>query len=305
MGSLSAMVGTMTTVLPELRDLVLRHALAETTVTAVPGLTLYRSGTVTMPMPVVYEPMLCVIVQGRKRVTLGDTVCHYDAAHSLVASLDLPVVGVICEASPETPYLSLSLRLDRMELAALLLQMPAATAPMQDFSGLEVTPLSPQLVGACQRLVELLDAPADIPILAPLLRRELLYRLLTGPHGPMLRQIARGEGRLGQVQQAIAWIREHYARPMSVEALAAQVALSTSSLHRHFKAATRLSPLQYQKQLRLQAARERLMSESADAAEVAYAVGYESPSQFSREFRRLFGHPPAQAARRWRLEAAG
>lgn len=297
------MVVPMTSILPELRDLVLRHAVAATTPTSVPGLTLYRSDTVSLPMPVVYEPMLCVIVQGRKRVTLGDTVCHYDAAHSLVASLDLPVVGVVCEATREMPYLSLSLRLDRVELAALLLQMPSSPPPVQDFAGLEVTPLSPQLVSACQRLAELLDAPADIPILAPLLRREVLYRLLTGPHGPMLRQIARGEGRLGQVQQAIAWIREHYDRPLRVEALATQVALSPSSLHRHFKAATRLSPLQYQKHLRLQAARERLMSESADAAEVAYAVGYESPSQFSREFRRLFGHPPAQAARRWRMEA--
>jgi AraC-like DNA-binding protein len=300
-----AKVATMQTDLPALtplRELLLRHAAEGITETAVPGLRLYRSGTTTTPVPVVYEPMLCVVVQGRKRVILGERVRYYDAAHCLVVSLELPVVGAVCEASAEAPYLALSVQLDRTELAALLLQLPPDRTPVPEHAALEVTTMSATLADASLRLVELLESPQDIAVLAPLVRRELLYRLLMGPQGPMLRQIAHGEGRLGQVQQAIAWIREHYDEPLRIETLATQVALSNSSLHRHFKAATQLSPLQYQKQVRLQQARERLMAEQTDAAAVAYAVGYESASQFSREFKRLFGHPPAEAARRWRQE---
>ncbi|MCD9030223.1 AraC family transcriptional regulator [Luteimonas sp. Y-2-2-4F] len=290
--------------LPALRELVSRHAVADATDTRVPGLGLHRADASTQPLAVVYEPMLCIVVQGRKRVVFGDTVRYYDAAHYLVVSLDLPVVGAVCEASAEVPYLAVSVRLDRADLAALLMRMPSARDAAPPRLGLEVAAMEAPLADACLRLVQLLDAPDDIPVLAPLVRRELLYRLLRGPQGPMLRQIARGEGRLGQVQQAIAWIREHYDRPLRIDALAAHVALSSSSLHRHFKAATRLSPLQYQKQVRLQAARERLIAEPGDAAAVAYAVGYESASQFSREFKRLFGHPPGEAVRRWREDGA-
>lgn len=290
--------------LSSLRALLLRHAAEGITETAVPGLRLYRSGATTTPVPVVYEPMLCVVVQGRKRVILGERVHYYDAAHCLVVSLELPVVGAVCEASQQAPYLALSVALDRAELASLLLQLPPDRTPVPANVALEVSTMSAPLADASLRLVQLLESPRDIEVLAPLVRRELLYRLLMGPQGPMLRQIAHGEGRLGQVQQAIAWIREHYDEPLRVEALATQVALSNSSLHRHFKAATQLSPLQYQKQVRLQQARERLMAEQTDAASVAYAVGYESASQFSREFKRLFGHPPGEAAKRWRQEVA-
>jgi AraC-like DNA-binding protein len=288
-----------------LSRLLLRHAPEGTTPTVVPGLTLYRSDHATAPLAVVYEPMLCIVAQGRKRVVVGDTVRYYDPAHSLVVTLDLPVLGSVCEVDHASPYLALSLRLDRTELAALLLQLPATAAapPAAAPRGLDVAPMTAAIADACLRLAQLLDAPTDIAVLAPLIRRELLYRLLTGPHAPALRQLARGDGRLGQVQQAIAWIRTHYDQPLRIDALAAQVALSSSSLHRHFKASTRLSPLQYQKQVRLQAARERLMAAPADAAAVAYAVGYESPSQFNREFKRLFGQPPAEAARRWRAQA--
>ncbi len=288
-----------------LAALLQHHAPEGITATAVPGLVLYRSARATTPIAVVYEPMLCVVAQGRKRVVVGDAVRHYDTAHSLVVTLDLPVLGSVVEASDSAPYLALSLRLERTELAALLLQMPAgATAPTSPRQrGLDVAPLAPTVADACLRLAQLLDAPDDIPVLAPLIRRELLYRLLSGPHGPALRELARGEGVVGQVQQAIAWIRSHYDQPLRIDALAERVALSNSSLHRHFKAATRLSPLQYHKQVRLQAARERLMAEPTDAAAVAYAVGYESASQFNREFKRLFGQPPAEAARRWREQA--
>ncbi len=294
-----------TTTLPALlplRDLLLHHARDGSHATAIPGVDLHRSSLPTTPLPIVYEPMLCVIVQGRKRLVLGDHVCHYDAANYLVVSLDLPVVGAIVDASQASPYLALSLRLDRTELASLLMQVePKPAAPLR--AGLDIAAMSTDLGDACLRLARLLDSPHDIAIVAPLVRREILYRLLTGPYGPTLQQIARGEGRIGQVQQAIAWIRTHYDQPLRIDDLAAQVALSPSSLHRHFKTATRQSPLQYQKQVRLQAARERLMAEPADAAAVAYAVGYESASQFSREFKRLFGQPPAEAARRWREQA--
>lgn len=289
-----------------LSALLLRHAPEGVTATAVPGLTLYRSDSATTPLAVVYEPMLCVVAQGRKRVVVGDVVRHYDPAHSLVVTLDLPVLGSVCEASDTAPYLALSLRLDRTELAALLLQLagtksPASTTLRQ--RGLDVAPMAQAVADACLRMAQLLDAPQDIAVLAPLIRRELLYRLLTGPHAQALRELARGDGVVGQVQQAIAWIRSHYDQPLRIDALAERVALSNSSLHRHFKAATRLSPLQYHKQVRLQAARERLMAEHTDAAAVAYAVGYESASQFNREFKRLFGQPPAEAARRWREQA--
>lgn len=290
--------------LPALRELVSRHATAGRPDTCVPGLGLHRADAPTQPIAVVYEPMLCIVVQGRKRVVFGDTVRDYDPAHCLVVSLDLPVVGAVREASAQAPYLAVSVRLDRTDLAALLMRMPPARDRETPPRGLEVAAIEAPLADACLRLARLLDTPEDIPVLAPLFRRELLYRLLRGPQGPMLRQIARGEGRLGQVQQAIAWIREYYDRPLRIDALAAHVALSSSSLHRHFKAATRLSPLQYQKQVRLQAARERLIAERGDATTVAYAVGYESASQFSREFKRLFGHPPSEAARRWREDGA-
>ncbi len=286
-----------------LRDVLLRHAAEDRTATPVPGLELHRSAAVTTPVAVVYEPMLCIVVQGRKRVILGESVRHYDPAHCLVVSLDLPVVGAVCQASAEQPYLALSVRLDRSELAALLLELPPIAAAPPAYVGLEVAPMSPALTDAARRLLALLDAPADIAVLAPLIRRELLYRLLSGPQGPMLRQIARGEGRFGQVQRAIAWIRDNFDQPLRIDALAAHVALSSSSLHRHFKAATGLSPLQYQKQVRLQAARERLLAEAGDAAAIGFSVGYESPSQFNREFKRLFGHPPGAEARRWRQSA--
>jgi AraC-like DNA-binding protein len=209
------------------------------------------------------------------------------------------------EASPDRPYVALSLALDRDTLASLLPEVPArpATGPAMPITGFGVSPVTPALIDAWHRLVALLDAPEDIKVLAPMLEREILYRLLQGPQGCVLRQVATADSRLSQLRRAIGWIREHYDQPLRVDHLSALAGMSTASFHRHFKSATTLSPLQYQKILRLQQAR-RLLIASRDASQAGYAVGYESASQFSREYARLFGCPPARDAVRLRSDGA-
>jgi AraC-like DNA-binding protein len=252
-------------------------------------------------MPGIFEPMLCLVLQGAKEVTIGTRKLRYDRACCFVASLDLPASGRIVQASPEKPYMSATLKLDRKGLAELLPDVPARNG--QDGAGFAVGPVTPALVDAWWRLLQLLNAPSDIPVLAPLIEREILYRLLAGPHGNVLRQIVGADARLGQIHQAITWIRSHYDEPMRIDRLAKLAGMSAASFHRHFKAVTAMSPLQYQKRLRLQHAR-RLLITNEDAARAGYAVGYESASQFSREYARLFGSPPARDALRLRQDAA-
>jgi AraC-like DNA-binding protein len=288
--------------LPQLRDLVLRHAEGPRTQTAIPRVVISvgRHAT-THPVPSVYEPMLCVVLQGAKEVMIGERQLHYDPASCFIGTLELPASGCVVKASPEEPYLALSLALDRDGLAGLLSELPPGSRPDAEAAGFGVCPVTPQLLDVCLRLLSLLDEPQAIPVLVPLLEREILYRLLQGPHGEILRQVARSDSRLFQIRQAIAWIRTHFDQPLRIEALAELSGMSPASFHRHFKAATAMSPLQYQKQLRLQEARKLLIGRQ-DAARAAYAVGYESPSQFSREYARLFGAPPARDAVRLRGE---
>ncbi len=246
-----------------------------------------------MPMPVVYEPSLCLVAQGRKQAVLAGRTFVYDPARYLIVSVELPVVGHVTEATPDKPYLCLALHFDPVVLGDLAMQVPASETPAPAL-GLTLCDAGPPLLDAAVRLLRLLDDPDAAPVLAPLAEREILYRLLTGPYGATMRRLVAGHGRTAQVNRAITWIKRHFAEPFSVERLASAVGMSASSLHAHFKAVTAMSPLQYQKQLRLQEARRLMLGTGADAASAAFSVGYESPSQFSREYRRLFGEPPAR-----------
>jgi AraC-like DNA-binding protein len=261
--------------------------------TALPSLTLYRFSHPTEPAPVLQEPAVYVVVQGRKQVTVGGGTYVYDPSQYLAVSVDLPAVSNVFEASPAKPYLCLTLAVDPRELAALIVET-GRPAPRDDHDGraLFVSPLSASLLDAVLRLVRLLDTPADLPALAPLVRREIDYRLLQSEQFGRLAQMAIGDGRLRRVSGAISWIKEHFAEPLQIEELASRVHMSPSALHAHFKAATALSPIQYQKRLRLQEARRRLLAGAPSADSVAYEVGYASASQFSREYARLFGLPP-------------
>lgn len=292
----------MDEMLLRLRDTIDRHCVEPTTRSVVPGLTLFRADAPTTPMDVVYEPRFCVIVQGSKQVMLCDKVFDYDASKYLVTAVDLPVTGKITQASPKSPYLALCLSLDPAQIADLLLEMKdafpshGATCP----SCMTVSALTREILDPVGRLIGLLEHPEDVPILQPVILRELQYRLLQGPQGYVLRQIATAGSNLSQLNRAIGWIRAHYTQPFDIASVAKISGMSPSSFHRHFRAATMMSPLQYRTRLRLQEARRRLLSATMDAAEVGFAVGYDSPSQFSREYRRMFGVPPAKDAQQIR-----
>ncbi len=244
--------------------------------------------------------MLGLVLQGAKEIQIGDRRLRYDTASYFIAAVDLPVSGCIVEASADRPYLSVSMALYRDALAAMLAEIDC---PADERSaGFAVSPVTRQLLDSWQRVLGLLDTPEDIPVLAPMLEREIIYRLLRGPQGGVLRQAASVDSRLAKVRIAIGWVREHFDQPLRVKALADMAGMSLASFHRHFKAVTAMSPLQYQKSLRLQHARQLLIART-DAARAAYSVGYESASQFSREYARMFGAPPTRDAERLRGEA--
>ena len=253
----------------------------------------------TPPLPALYEPMICFVLQGAKRVSAGGRTYDFRGGSFLVASVELPITGRVIEASPSQPYIAVALRLDRASLSALLLDLPTCPeGPIAD--AIAVSPVTADIAEPLLRLVRLCDAPADVPVLAPMAERELLYRLLLGPQGGTLRQIARSDSRVTRIRRAIERIRRDYAEPLRIDALAALAAMSPSAFHRHFKAVTAMTPLAYQKQIRLQEARRRLAAGEDQAARIAHAVGYESASQFSREYARLFGLPPARDGARLR-----
>lgn len=270
--------------------------------TVIPNLVLVRCSRPTMPLHGLHKPALCIIAQGRKRVILGDAIHHYDAARYLVASVDVPVIGQVIEASAALPYLCIRLDLDLALLSELALELGLGRGNAEPGPGLAVSPVTAELLDATARLVRLLGCPRDVAMLAPLAEREILYRLLTGEQGARLCQIAHAGSRLHQVNRAIAWIRANFDRPFRIEQVAAAAHMSASTLHEHFKAVTAMSPLQYQKQLRLQEARRLILSQAMDAATAGHSVGYESPSQFSREYSRLFGAPPIRDIARLRGE---
>lgn len=283
-------INTTTSELAQLVDrLTMSNGVFET---ANPGLALVRLSEAVGPMISVQEPALCVIVQGRKQVTLGEEQYIYDDEHYMLVSVDLPITGQVLEASPERPYLSLRLDLD-LKIVADLLAAGAEVKPSEG-RALSVSRLEPELIDSLTRLVKLLDTPQHVAALSPLIEREILYRLLVSPGGDQLRQIALGWGSAARIARATDLLRRKFAHPLKMEELATEVGMSISGLHHHFKQVTAMSPLQFQKRLRLQEARRLMFSEGLDASGAAFQVGYESPSQFNREYRRLFGAPPVQ-----------
>ncbi len=262
-------------------------------VTAIPGLSLYWRNEPTEPTTIMYEPRICVIAQGSKRVLLGDESYEYDEHHFLITSVDLPTVVQIIKASPEKPYLGLILRLDQREISQLMVD---SNLPLprthQSSRGMATGEVTLPLLTAFQRLIDLLAEPNDIPILAPLIKREIFYRLLVSDQGFRLRQMASAGSQSHQIARAIDWLKSNFTQPLRIDDLATQVNMSTSTFHHHFRALTAMSPLQYQKWLRLNEARRLMLAERLDATTAAFQVGYESPSQFSREYSRFFGDSP-------------
>lgn len=281
---------------------VQRHASGLLWETPVPRVGLCVLNETGGPMASVYRPMACLVLQGAKEVMIGNSQLRYDAASCFIASVDVAATGRVSEATAERPYVVTSLSLDHQALAGLLGELPAALPDQTALdevrmptTGFGLAPVTRDLLEAWDQLLALLDKPQDIPVLAPAREREVLYRLLQSGHGPMLRQLARDDSRLSRIRRAIEHIRQHFDQPLRTEALALIAGMSVPSFHRHFKAATGMSPLQYQKSLRLQTARQ-LLSTRADAARTAFAVGYESASQFSREYARQFDDRQARDA---------
>lgn len=259
-----------------------------------PGVDGIRMSAPSGPLPAVYHPSLCIVAQGRKQATFAGETYVYDPLHCLLVSTSLPINGCILEATPERPYLCLRIDLDPRIVDELLPQL-GADAPAReadDARRLMLARTSPALLDAAVRLLRLLDAPATAALLVPLIVREIHVRLLTGELGPRLRAVCAVDGTLRRVGGALALLRERYAEPLPVEALAEAAHMSPSALYAHFREVTGLSPLQFQKRLRLQEARRLMLSDGLDAAAAGHRVGYESPSHFSREYRRLFGAPP-------------
>ncbi|HUO29462.1 MAG TPA: AraC family transcriptional regulator [Bryobacteraceae bacterium] len=278
---------------------------AEKKVTDVPGLTLHRRTAPTAPCSMTYQPSVTVIAQGRKRVELGRHIFIYDATRFLLTSLDLPVVSRVIEASATKPCLAMSLQLEMPMIRELLSreEIQVAEAP-PDSPGMAVGRVTPELLGACGRLIDLVDAPRDIPFLSGLIQREIIYRILRSAEGARLRAIATLGEQSHRTAKAVAWIRSNYAKPLRVDDLADVAGMGVSTLHHHFRVLTAMSPLQYQKQVRLQAARGRMLIDGLDAASAAFEVGYESASQFNREYSRFFGRPPMRDIRTLRSPGA-
>jgi AraC-like DNA-binding protein len=288
--------------LAPLKESITGHADEGLTRTALPGVSVVCSRTTTEPLCGIAEPTLAVVAQGVKDTTLNGRTFTYGAGQFLVVSVDLPVIGHITHANNDEPFLALVLELRPQMIAALLLETVPAPAPWPEGvdaapAGIAVSDASPALLDAIARLLALLDAPDDAAALAAGIEREILWRLITGPQGATVRQIGLADSRLAHLTRAIRWIRAHYNETLRVEQLASLATMSVSSFHRHFRAVTSMTPIQFQKQIRLHEARARLLAEPGDVTGVGFAVGYDSPSQFSREYRRMFGAPPSRDQR--------
>jgi len=274
---------------------VRRHSTAEESVgTAIPELKVSCFSAPTKHTALVYEPCLCIIAQGSKEVLLAGESYRMQPGQFLLVSVDVPVDARVLEATASTPYVGLTISLDPRVVGELLADGTDVSSTGPSERGLAVMPVERHLLDAVTRLVALLDAPRDIRPLSPLVLREITHRVLAGPQGLRLRQIALAGAPAYRIARAVRWLKDHFAAPLRIESLAEQVGLSTSSFHLHFKNVTAMTPLQYQKRMRLQEARSLMLAEKLDAAEAASRVGYESPSQFSREYRRMFGAPPRQ-----------
>jgi AraC-like DNA-binding protein len=269
--------------------------------TAIEQLEFQRESSASTSLQGVCEPILAILVQGKKEALLGEETYRYSAAQYLVVSVDLPLSAFIVEATPEQPYLGFKLNLDPRQLCDIITaQTSVIEEKKNSVRGLFVSTIDAPLLDCAMRLTRLLDTPQDIPILAPMIIREIYYRLLIGEQGEAVRQIATSGSNMQRIAEVIKLIKADFTKPMRVEELAGQASMSSSSFHHHFKKVTSMSPLQYQKQLRLLEARRLMLAENSDAANAAYQVGYESPSQFSREYSRMFGAPPIRDIERLR-----
>jgi AraC-like DNA-binding protein len=271
-------------------------------VTAMPGLSLYRMSTRTSCNSAAYEPELIVFVQGEKRINIGRTTLVCDRSTFLLTSIDMPVISQVTKASREEPVLALLLKLEMPAIREILSQEEfRGSETVSGTRGMAVGDTSVELLDACSRLLDLLDAPQDIPFLGNLIQREIIYRLLRGSQGKHLRAIATLGEQSNRTAKAVAWLRDNYVKPLRVEELASVAQMGVSTLHHHFRSLTAMSPLQYQKQLRLHTARVHMLANGLDAASAAFEVGYESASQFNREYRRFFGQPPMRDIKARRL----
>jgi len=284
----------------EIADLIARHTHAEgpTMSHQIGGLFFGRCSAPTQPNHTAQWPCFALLAQGEKILTLGDEDYRYGVGDYLVTSVDLPVVSRVTVASPEAPSLGIGMAIDGVRLTELLrrvaVPVPPASTGGDALRGVSINKASPELLDAVTRLLRLLDRPHEIPALAPLIEEEILYRLLSGPEGGRLLAMASADSRSHRVGKAVDWLRRHFAEPLRIEDLASHVGMSESSLHHNFKAVTALTPMQYQKQLRLHEARRLMVVERIGVATAGHRVGYQSPSQFSREYARLYGQPPAR-----------
>jgi AraC-like DNA-binding protein len=261
--------------------------------TAIPALGFFKRAEPSSPITVMYEPSICISAQGAKRVLLGNDAFVYDVNHFLVTSAHLPTVVQVVQASQERPFLALRLQLDRRMISQLMAETDLPSPRLvRAGPGMVTGEVTLPLLTAFQRLIELLDEPKDIPVLAPILQREIHYRLLVSEQGERLRQMASVGSQGHRIMDAISWLKNNFAKPLHIDDLASRVHMSRSTFHHHFRVITAMSPLEYQKWLRLSEARRLMLTEGMDAATSSVEVGYESPSQFSREYRRQFGLPP-------------
>ncbi len=261
--------------------------------TIVPGLTLYQNTAPTTPNPCNYEPSLLLIPQGKKRVDLGKQSYVFGESTFLLTSIELPIVSRVCVASIEKPYLAFFLKLDMAIVRDVLhTEEVRIPAPPVGTSGMVLGAATVELLTPCSRMIQLLDTPQDVPFFGKLLQREIIYRLLRGPQGDRLRSVATLADQSYRTGKAVTWLRNNFEKTLNVDELASMAGMSRSTLHHHFHGLTAMSPVQFQKQLRLHAARQKMLIQEVNAASAAFEVGYESPSQFNREYKRLFGKPP-------------
>jgi AraC-like DNA-binding protein len=289
----------------ELTVLVERYARSEGVwPTAWPALSFFRADEPADRSCAMYEPCLGLLLQGNKHILLGEERFEQENGRYLISSIDVPVSAQVMQASRHEPCLCLTLRLDPVRISEWLSEVKLPKPSTVTARGLALSPISVEILNPLLRLVRLLETPADLPLLAPLIERELIYRLLTGEQGARLAQIAMAGGQGQQISRAIQWLKQHYHKPLRISDLANMVNMSASSLHHHFREITAMSPLQYQKVLRLHEARRLLLTEGCDVATAAHRVGYESPSQFSREYSRHHGAPPLRDVNRLRAVRA-